>query len=74
MAWLHLPRLEERLATRWLGRSLIYCTVTSSTQDVARREAEAGAPPGTVVIADEQTAVGGAWAGHGSPRPARTFT
>jgi len=56
MAWLHLPYLEQRLATRWLGRSLVYCTVASSTQDVARREAEAGAPPGTVVVADEQTA------------------
>jgi BirA family biotin operon repressor/biotin-[acetyl-CoA-carboxylase] ligase len=56
MTWLHLPHLQERLTTRWLGRSLIYCTVTSSTQDVARREAEAGAPPGTVVVADEQTA------------------
>jgi len=61
--------VQERLATRWLGRALLYCTVTTSTQDVARREAEASAPHGTAVVADEQTAgrgrLGRAW--HSPP-------
>ncbi len=56
MSWLDLRRVEARLATRWLGRVLLYCTVTTSTQDLARREAEAGAPHGMAVLDDEQTA------------------
>ncbi len=66
MAWLDLARVERSLRTRWVGRRLVYCTSVGSTQDVARREAEAGAPEGTVVLADEQTAgrgrLGRAWA------------
>ncbi len=54
--WLHLSALERRLTARWLGRRLVYLTSTGSTQDVARREAEAGAPHGTAVVAEEQTA------------------
>jgi len=56
MPWLDLSRLQENLATRWLGRTFVYYTSTTSTQDVARREAEAGAPHGAVVVADAQTA------------------
>ncbi len=54
--WLDLPVLEAALQTSFAGRRLIYLTSTSSTQDVARAEAEAGAPEGTAVIAEEQTA------------------
>lgn len=54
--WLNLERVQERLTTSVLGRRLVYFTSTSSTQDIARREAEEGAPEGTVVIAEEQTA------------------
>jgi BirA family biotin operon repressor/biotin-[acetyl-CoA-carboxylase] ligase len=54
--WLNMRAVEERLETRYLGRRAIYLTSTSSTQDVARREAEDGAVDGTIVIAEEQTA------------------
>lgn len=64
--WLNLDALESALNTRTLGRRLVYLTSTTSTMDVARREAEADAPEGTVVIAEEQTAgrgrFGRAWA------------
>jgi BirA family transcriptional regulator, biotin operon repressor / biotin---[acetyl-CoA-carboxylase] ligase len=53
--WLNLASVEQRLTTRFVGRRLLYLTSTSSTMDVARSEAEAGAPDGTVVLAEEQT-------------------
>jgi BirA family biotin operon repressor/biotin-[acetyl-CoA-carboxylase] ligase len=53
--WLNLAAVEERLSTRFVGRRLLYLTNTGSTMDDARREAEAGAPDGTVVLAEEQT-------------------
>jgi len=53
--WLNLRALEERLETRYVGRRVIYLTSTTSTQDVARAEAEADAPEGTAVISEEQT-------------------
>jgi len=53
--WLNLASVEERLATRYIGRRLLYFTSTGSTMDSARSEAEAGAPEGTVVLAEEQT-------------------
>jgi BirA family biotin operon repressor/biotin-[acetyl-CoA-carboxylase] ligase len=53
--WLNLAAVEQRLATRFVGRRLLYLTSTSSTMDVARGEAEASAPEGTVVLAEEQT-------------------
>jgi BirA family biotin operon repressor/biotin-[acetyl-CoA-carboxylase] ligase len=63
--WLNLERLEERLTTQSVGRRLIYVTSTSSTQDIARSEAEEGALEGTSVFAEEQTAgrgrLGRAW-------------
>jgi BirA family biotin operon repressor/biotin-[acetyl-CoA-carboxylase] ligase len=52
--WLNLAAVEQRLATRFVGRRLVYLTSTGSTMDVARAEAEAGAPDGTVVLAEEQ--------------------
>ena len=54
--WLDLPTLEAALDTQYLGRRLVYLTSTGSTMDVARAEAEAGAPEGTLVFAEEQTA------------------
>ncbi len=54
--WLDLPALETALRTSFAGRRLIYLTNTPSTMDVARAEAEAAAPEGTAVVAEEQTA------------------
>ncbi len=54
-AWLNLAVVEAELRTGFVGRRLIYCTSTSSTQDVARSEGEAGAVEGTVVLSEEQT-------------------
>ena len=53
--WLNLAAVEERLTTRFVGRRIVYLTSTTSTMDVARQEAEAGAPDGTIVFAEEQT-------------------
>src|SRR5438128_11929696 len=53
--WLNLAKVEEHLATRFVGRRVVYLTSTTSTMDVARQGAEAGAPDGTVVFAEEQT-------------------
>ncbi|TEU01069.1 MAG: biotin--[acetyl-CoA-carboxylase] ligase [Dehalococcoidia bacterium] len=47
--------VEERLKTRYVGRNLLYLTRATSTQDVARVEAERNAPEGTAVLAEEQT-------------------
>ena len=48
--------VEQDLRTRWVGRGLIYKRRTTSTMDDARKAAQAGAPHGTVVVAEEQTA------------------
>lgn len=62
---LDLGLVERRLATAFLGRRMVYHQSLPSTQDVARAEAEAGAPEGTVILAEEQTAgrgrLGRAW-------------
>jgi BirA family biotin operon repressor/biotin-[acetyl-CoA-carboxylase] ligase len=42
--------------TRWLGRPVYYWPAVGSTNDELKRLAEAGAPEGTLAIADEQTA------------------
>ncbi len=44
------------LQTRFVGRNLIFLRSTTSTMDEARRLAKEGAPEGTVVLSDEQTA------------------
>ncbi len=44
------------LGTRWLGSRIVYFECTGSTNDEARRLALAGAPEGTLVLAEEQTA------------------
>jgi BirA family biotin operon repressor/biotin-[acetyl-CoA-carboxylase] ligase len=54
--WLDLPALESALDTDFVGRRLVYLTSIGSTMDVARAEAEANAPEGTIVVAEEQTA------------------
>ncbi len=54
--WLDLDSVGRALTTAWAGRRLVYLTGTGSTQDAARAEAEAGAPAGTVVIAEQQSA------------------
>ena len=48
--------VEDYLRTRRVGRPLLYRVRTTSTQDVARGQAEAGAREGLVVFAEEQTA------------------
>jgi BirA family biotin operon repressor/biotin-[acetyl-CoA-carboxylase] ligase len=53
---LDLSNLQTVLTTRVLGRALTYLPRTGSTNDVTRELAAQGAPDGTVVVADEQTA------------------
>ena len=43
------------LATRVIGRRVLYYPSVTSTMDIARREARRGAAEGTVVVAGEQT-------------------
>jgi len=52
-------KLTSGLNTRIIGRRVICYPSLPSTQQAARKEAGQGAPEGTVIIADEQTA------GHG---------
>ncbi|MGH7504334.1 MAG: biotin--[acetyl-CoA-carboxylase] ligase [Longimicrobiales bacterium] len=52
--WENVPAATWR--DRWRVPDVILLARTASTNDVARRLADAGAPAGTVVIADEQTA------------------
>jgi len=47
--------LEADLATRFIGRRIIYYPRLPSTMDAARREARRGAAEGTVILAGEQT-------------------
>jgi len=47
---------QSQLATRWVGRFLVYRFTVGSTMDLARREAAEGGPHGTLVMAEEQTA------------------
>ena len=53
---LDLDKLQTLLRTGFIGRRIAYEQSITSTMDVARREAEAGAPEGTIAIAEEQTA------------------
>lgn len=46
--------ITSRLSTQWLGQTLHYFPVISSTQTEAHRLAQEGAPSGTVVVADQQ--------------------
>lgn len=49
-------RFQQALTTRDIGRFMIYRPSTETTMVLARREADEGAPHGTVVLAEEQTA------------------
>jgi BirA family biotin operon repressor/biotin-[acetyl-CoA-carboxylase] ligase len=51
-----LPTIQATLNTQAFGRKLLYLPSTGSTNDVAKDLATRGAPEGTVVLADEQTA------------------
>ncbi len=53
---LSAERVEAALTTETFGRKLVYLPRTSSTNDVAKDLVMQGAPEGTVVLADEQTA------------------
>lgn len=53
---LDLARFDAALSTREIGRSVGYHESVSSTMDLAREQAASGAPHGSVVIAEEQTA------------------
>jgi BirA family biotin operon repressor/biotin-[acetyl-CoA-carboxylase] ligase len=48
--------IRESLDTESVGRDVVYLPETGSTNVEARRLAESGAPEGTLVIADHQTA------------------
>ncbi|MGD0115502.1 MAG: biotin--[acetyl-CoA-carboxylase] ligase [Dehalococcoidia bacterium] len=51
-----LTTLQSLLETDSLGRFALHQRSVPSTMDVAREEAESGAPHGLIVLADEQTA------------------
>lgn len=48
--------IRAGLENKLVGRKIVYLEQTTSTNDEARRLAEAGAPEGTVVVADYQSA------------------
>ncbi len=56
MAELSLEAIRAGLKTALVGHNLVYLPETASTNDVARRLAEEGAPEGTLVVTDHQTA------------------
>ena len=53
---LDFARIQATLTTHVFGRDLVILPRTGSTNDVAKDLAAQGAPEGTVVLADEQTA------------------
>lgn len=53
---LDLDAVNAALTTERFGRRIVYETSCDSTMNVARREAGSGAPEGTVVVVEEQTA------------------
>jgi len=56
MERLSVGTIEKGLTTAFMGRRVIYYRSIGSTNDVARELAAQGAPEGTLVIAEEQTA------------------
>lgn len=66
----------SRLTTRRMGKEIRYFTRIDSTNQYAKRLAEEGAPEGTLVIADEQTAGKGRSGRHWvtPPKEAIAFT
>lgn len=53
---LSVKRIQAGLTTQFVGRHLVYFGSIGSTNVEAKRLAASGAPEGTLVIADEQTA------------------
>ncbi len=49
-------RLTSLLRTEFVGRGVSYHASTKSTMELARKDAQAGAPEGAITIAEEQTA------------------
>jgi len=47
--------ITDNLETRFIGQRVVYYPSVTSTNEVARQEAQRGASEGTVIIADEQT-------------------
>lgn len=63
--------IASRMQTKWAGRNLKFYSVIDSTNIQAKKEAEAGAPHGTLVVTDLQTAGRGRW-GRGWESPSGT--
>lgn len=63
-AQLSVEAIQARLSSAPIGHRILYFPSVSSTMDVARQEAEQGAPEGTIVVADEQTAGRGRFGRH----------
>lgn len=49
-------QITSCLQTKWVARSIFYYDQIDSTNLEAKRKAESGAPTGTLIVADEQTA------------------
>lgn len=47
--------IKRHLKTTWAGRNLVFLNTTDSTNEEAKRQAKAGAPHGTLVVAEVQT-------------------
>ena len=47
--------IEEGLSTKVVGRHIVYRERVDSTNNVAKKQADEGAPEGTIVVAEEQT-------------------
>jgi len=48
--------ITRNLTTRFIGQRVIYFPSLASTMDIARQEAQKGAPEGTIIVVEEQTA------------------
>jgi BirA family biotin operon repressor/biotin-[acetyl-CoA-carboxylase] ligase len=64
--------IRSGLATRFVGQTVHYWPAVGSTNDELKRLAEAGAPEGTLALADEQTAGRGRLRGRTWVAPARS--
>ncbi|KAF0981911.1 hypothetical protein FDP41_011772 [Naegleria fowleri] len=64
-----IPRFQELLKTKNIGRCFIYREQVESTMDVAKAQAEEKCPTGTLILAEEQTKgrgrKGRAWSSEG---------
>lgn len=48
--------LQEQIETQWAGREILFLDTVDSTNDEAKRQADAGAGHGTLIVAETQTA------------------